>query len=214
MARAILGLIVAAALCGPRAEAATERFIYLQPLGEALPDEDVAMVSEALRAFYGLEVRALPRVELPAAAWYAPRRRWRAERILEFLDGRLPADGERVLGLTAADISTTKGKVFDWGVLGLGSLGGRSGVISTFRCRRGARNAQHARERLAKVAVHEIGHTRGLDHCPTRGCLMEDAEGRVATSDREYDLCPICRTRLIKLGRPAPEHPKIPWPRP
>jgi len=62
--------------------------------------------------------------------------------------------------------------------------------------------------------VHEIGHTLGLQHCPNVGCLMEDAEGKVATCDREYDLCAECRARLAANGH-ALERPRaIPWPRP
>jgi archaemetzincin len=188
--------------------------LYLQPLGQALPEEDVAIVVTALREIYGLEVRSLPRVELPSGAYYPPGKRYRAERLLDFLAPRLPADGLRILGLTAVDISTSKGKVYDWGILGLGSLDGASGVLSAFRCHKRSRGPQHARERLAKVAVHETGHTLGLDHCPQRGCLMEDAEGSVLTTDREYDLCPRCRDLLHRAGYVLPTTPRIPWPRP
>ena len=190
------------------------RIVYLQPLGDALPEADVALVETALREIYGIEVARLPRADLPPAAWYPPRKRWRAEKLLDFLRTRLPKDGIRILGLTAADISTTKGKIVDWGVLGLGDLTGEAGVISTFRCHKRARDAEHARERLAKVAVHEVGHTLGLDHCPTVGCLMEDAEGSVLTSDREYDLCPRCREKLRAAGGKLPSAPRLPWPRP
>jgi archaemetzincin len=210
----VLFLLTLACLAPREARAAAPAAIYIQPLGEALPEEDVALVVQALRAFYGLDVRALPRRPLPEAAYYAPRKRYRADRLLDHLAPLLPADGVRILGLTAADISTTKGKVYDWGVLGLASLDGKAGVISAFRCHRKARDAAHARERLAKVAVHEIGHTQGLDHCPTRGCLMEDAGGQVVSTDREHDLCPRCRERLTALGRAAPPKPAIPWPAP
>jgi archaemetzincin len=206
--------LVAVAVLAHPAAAAEKRVIYLQPLGAELPDADVAIVKTALIELYALEVAVLPRAELPRAAWYPPRRRWRAEKLLVFLRGQLPPDCVRVLGLTAADISTTKGKIEDWGVLGLGEDPGVAGVISTFRCHKRARNDQHARERLAKVAVHEIGHTLGLDHCPVRGCIMEDAEGSVLTSDREYDLCPRCRAQLAAGGRALPASPKIPWPKP
>jgi archaemetzincin len=190
------------------------RVLYIQPLGRELPAEDVALVKTALEAMIGLETKLLSREDLPAAAFYPLRRRYRAEKVLDHLDARLPPDGARILGLTGVDISTTKGRVTDWGVLGLGRIDGASSVISEFRCRMKSRGAAHARERLAKVAVHEAGHTLGLQHCPTRGCLMEDAEGRVATCDREYDFCARCRGLLAAAGRPLPPSPKIPWPRP
>jgi archaemetzincin len=216
--RALLALGPAAtiAVAAPRARTAStaRRFLYLQPLGDELPGDDSALVKTALEAMIGLAVKVLPRAALPAGAWYAPRRRYRADKLLDFLDGRLPADGTRILGLTGVDISTTKGAVHDWGVLGLGRIDGASSVISRFRCAMKSRGAAHARERLAKVAVHEAGHTLGLEHCPNRGCLMEDAEGQVATCDREYDFCARCRKLLAGAGRPLPAAPEIPWPRP
>jgi len=209
-----LGLGALGARVG-RAATDGRRVLYLQPLGADLPEVDVDLVKNALEGIVGIDVGLLPRAPLPPAAFYRPRHRWRADALLDFLDGRLPRDGVRILGLTGEDISTTKGSVHDWGVLGLGRLDGSSCVISEFRCRMKSTGPAHARERLAKVAVHEIGPTLGLPHCPTRGCLMEDAEGRVATCDREYDFCEaLCRPKLVAMGRALPPYPRIPWARP
>jgi archaemetzincin len=216
--RLLLGLGLSALAAFARARravgAAGRGPLYIQPLGAELAAADVELVRRALTSMIGLEVRLLPRAELPAAAFYPPRRRYRAERLLDALEARLPAGGSRILGLTGADISTTKGPVHDWGVLGLGRIAGASSVISEFRCRMKVHGAAHARTRLAKVAVHESGHTLGLEHCPTRGCLMEDAEGAVATCDREYDFCARCRRLAAEAGWPLPPSPKIPWERP
>lgn len=188
------------------------RTLYLQPLGDcAKPNRGTAQVAAALRAFYPIEVQVLPCQELPEDAYYPPRKRFRAERLLTYLNQRLPEGGWRILGLTDADISTSKGAYADWGVMGLGELPGTATVISSFRCRKKATDAAHAIERLAKVAVHEIGHTLGLPHCPTRSCLMEDAMGKVATTDRERDFCPRCRALAARHGFTITTQPAASW---
>jgi archaemetzincin len=220
-ARVTLGrrafLLAASALALVRtspARASAPRKVYIQPLGAALPAADSDLVRRALLAFYRIELSTLVMSALPRAAFYAKRRRYRAEKLLDFLDTRRPDDGFRILGLTAVDISTTKPPYEDWGILGLATLDGGACVLSSFRCKRGAKNPEHARIRLGKTAVHEIGHTFGLPHCPTYGCLMEDARGKVATTDREYDLCPKCRQRLIASGYELGDASAIPWPKP
>ena len=193
---------------------ARKRVLYLQPLGSRISDLDIAIVEKALLAFFSFDVKELERLPMPREAYYPPRRRYRAPRLLEILARGVSEGTHRVLGLTGADISCTKGDIYDWGVLGYAQINGPASVISIFRCRIGAKSKAHARVRLAKVAVHEIGHTLGLEHCPNRGCLMEDAHGKVSTCDREYDFCDRCRALLKALGTPITESPAIPWPRP
>jgi archaemetzincin len=179
-----------------RAGAAALPLVEVRPIGVAPGDADVDAVVAAIRAFFAVDVTVSAAVPLPRAAYYPPRGRYRAERLLDFLTKQAGSGARVALGLTTVDISTTKGRVFDWGVLGLATLDGRSAVLSSFRCKRGARDAGHARERFAKTAVHELGHSFGLEHCPTPGCLMHDGEGSVLTSDGETDFCPATRARL------------------
>jgi archaemetzincin len=186
----------------PFAEARADELplIEVKPIGVAPGEEDVSAVVSAIQAFYAVRVSVLPPSPLPRAAYYPARRRYRAERLLDFLVGEGQKGARVVLGLTTADISTTKGQYADWGVMGLATLDGKSAVLSSFRCKRGARNPAHARERFAKTAVHELGHSFGLEHCPTRGCLMHDGEGSVLTTDTETDFCEATRARLRAAG--------------
>jgi archaemetzincin len=176
-----------------------------------VPDVELALVRRALEAVFSESVSVLPNLALPKGAFYAPRSRYRAEKLLEFLRSRLPEGALRVAGITAADISTRKPPFEDWGILGLATIDGSTCVLSTFRCHRRAKNAEQARVRFAKTAVHELGHTFGLDHCPKRGCLMEDGGGSVLTTDRERDLCASCRERLDARGVLRTPPGVLPW---
>jgi len=118
--------------------------IYLLPLGSQLPDQEVSWAERALSAFYVFEVTKLPPIDLPDSAFNRARTRYRAERLLDLLTEQAPKDAFRVLGLTGVDISTTKGKFEDWGILGLATIDGRACVISTFRTRRATKTAEAA----------------------------------------------------------------------
>lgn len=196
-----LGL--AALAWAPEVWAKPAPWIVLQPLsatGATLPSPAIAAVARALNTFFAIELTVAKPLTLPRSAYYAKRRRYRAERLLDFLVAGAQPGARVTLGLTDVDISTSKGANEDWGVLGLATLDGRSAVLSSFRCRRGAKDAAHVRQRFAKTAVHELGHSFGLEHCPVAGCIMHDGEGSVLTTDTEHDLCPETRARLAAQG--------------
>jgi archaemetzincin len=132
-------------------------------------------------------------VDLPASAYYHPRNRYRADSLINYLRQQTYS-GHVTIGVTNRDISTSKGKVIDWGVMGLGLCPGNACVVSGFRLKKEA-----AAEQLYKVAVHELGHTFGLPHCSDPHCYMRDADGENPT-DEENDFCSQCKPRLKKAG--------------
>ncbi len=53
-------------------------------------------------------------------------------------------------------------------------------------------------DRLLKIALHEVGHLEGLEHCPYPLCLMHEDDYEFSL-DLKQALCPACIKQLTKL---------------
>ncbi len=158
------------------------------------------LLKSEIELFYACDVIILPKQNLPDFAYYEPRNRYKADSLLKFLKMKLPKEYNFILGITNKDISTKDETYEDWGIFGLGFLGGPSCVVSDFRLKKSAKDINHLHERLIKVVLHELGHTFGLPHCTAdNSCLMEDADGTIKSVDREEKyLCESCKKKLPK----------------
>lgn len=170
--------------------------IALLPYGDISAGRAEALKS-ALDQAFTLPVTLLASQLLPPEAWYQPRRRYRAEKLLAHLRTVQPPAYRVVIGLTDQDISTTKGVHPDWGIFGLGEVGGRACVVSTWRLGAKSASEDKRRERMGKVGVHEVGHVLGLHHCPAPRCVMRDAESSIQTVDEESGgFCAACAAKI------------------
>ncbi len=197
MNRFLLTVVVFAALfLGPASARGLKPLVALQPLGTFDTTMTRAIV-DGIKATFSVETAVLAEKPIPESAYYAPKKRYRAEKILRNLETDSDIRYTRIAGLTNFDISTTKGAYYDWGIFGLGMYNGRACVISTFRLKKGKASKAVLTERLIKVVNHELGHTFGLWHCPNQCCLMEDAQGTIKTVDRETGkFCADCAAQL------------------
>lgn len=165
--------------------------VFVQPF-DNIDTASVSYVAEELsRIIPGVRVQAA--IRLPQQAYYKSRNRYRADSIIRYL-ASMTFGNDVTLGLTIQDISTTKGNVKDWGVMGLGYCPGKACVASSFRLTAKTKDSQ-----FFKVAIHELGHTMGLPHCPEKTCYMRDAEGGNPT-DEEYGFCDRCKIYLKNKG--------------
>ncbi|PBQ33306.1 Zn-dependent protease [Sphingobacteriaceae bacterium] len=171
----------------------TEKVIIInvQPLGDFSAKQTSFIVNE-LKKVYSKVILNKP-INFPKSAYYEPRKRYRADSLIKFLRGITEQD-HVTIALTDKDISTTKGKVQDFGIMGLGYQPGRSCVVSTFRLAKQNLNTQ-----FFKVAVHELGHTQGLPHCSVKTCYMRDAEGKNHLEE-ETCFCETCGKHLSDRG--------------
>jgi archaemetzincin len=173
------------------------RVVAIIPMG-AVDLAHLEAVAAVVQQRTDVQVRMDPQRQLPTAAYFARRKRWRAETILDSIELEPPAGAWKVIVVTAAEISTTKGAIQDWGIGGLGLIGGRSCVVSTFLLRKYSKSEETLRRRLADLTFHELGHTFGLEHCPKESCVMADAKGKLIQSlDRTFGrFCDACRRRV------------------
>jgi archaemetzincin len=194
--------LIAAVLCCALTQAVAQQPlpISIRPLG-AVDSSVIRATSAAIERVYAFPVRVDSALPLPRSAWYAPRERYRAEKLLAYLNGLPDGHSLKVIGITASDISTTKGDIKDWGIMGLAGLDGQACVVSTFRLRKRHASDSLFYARVGKVVIHELGHTLGLPHCPVKGCIMEDAGGTIKTVDAEWGFCPACKEILGKILR-------------
>jgi len=160
--------------------------VGLLPMGD-LPTTLLSWLSDALASF-GIVCAIHPSVPVPARARDPSQARCDADAILRILAAS-PHEGT-LLAVTAEDLGA-EGREF---VFGLASA--RDGVAIVSLARLEAGEPGKFRDRLRKEAVHEIGHTLGLDHCANPGCVMYFSATILDTDEKRAAFCGRCRGRL------------------
>lgn len=165
--------------------------IIIQPFDEFSKNETNTIASELKKVYSKIIINK--NIPFPSNSINPTGKRYLADSLIKFLSKQAPKN-TLIIGLTNKDISTQKGEIKDWGVFGLGYCPGKSCVASNYRLKGKNRN-----DKLFKVAIHELGHTQGLPHCPEKTCLMRDAKGKDVL-DEEKEFCNKCKQVLINAN--------------
>ncbi len=152
-----------------------------------------------LAATFRLEVEVGPPAFDPEVAFDPSRGQYNSRILLAQLLQQ--TSGGRVVGVTNVDLFIP---VLTY-VFGEAQLGGPAAVVSSHRLDNrlyGLPDNRHLTfERLVKEAIHELGHTYGLIHCPDGRCVMASS-----TYVEEIDLksdrfCDRCLERVREAAR-------------
>ncbi len=133
-------------------------------------------------------------LKLKEDSWDQKRGQYQADSILDSIPVASPED--RHLGILDADIYAF-GLNF---VFGEADARLKKALISVKRLRQEFYGLT-ADEDLFKArtlieAIHELGHTYGLKHCPNANCVMHFSNSIRDTDKKGWKFCPICQKKL------------------
>jgi archaemetzincin len=124
------------------------------------------------------------------------RRQYHSTEILKRIMQEQPAASWKVLGVTELDLYIP---VLTF-VFGEAQLADGGAVVSAHRLRQEfyglPSNPELLRQRLLKEALHELGHTYGLRHCPDYSCVMSASNGVERIDVKSANFCAACVREL------------------
>ena len=173
-----------------------EHTIVISPIGDPGAGEDFfAPLRTALHDAFGHETEIIPLLD-EEDLWLDPvRKQYHSTPILETLAILAPPTAIKVLAITKVDLFIP----ILTHVYGEAQLGGRTCILSTHRFGEGlspGAGVEIFRCRVEKEAVHELGHTFNLRHCPDLTCVMHYCRS-VRDVDRKFSrFCRYCAILL------------------
>jgi archaemetzincin len=128
----------------------------------------------------------------PAFAYHPERSQYHSTALLEHLS-RLGNAAELLVGVTAVDLYIP---ILTF-VFGEAQVGGAAAVVSYHRLQQQFYGLEAddglLQERLAKEAIHEVGHIFGLHHCDDYECVMATSHAVEWLDLKGAALCGSCR---------------------
>ena len=169
--------------------------INLIPLGNI----DLSLLdklSEDLQLKFSADCQILKALDLPPIAYNSERNQYQAGKILERISElKLPVRS-KTLGIYDVDLYTADSNF----VFGQAEMGDRDCVISLFRLNPEFYGQEFDEQifysRILKEAVHELGHTFRLYHCPDAKCVMHFSNSLKDTDYKSSEFCKRCKSEL------------------
>jgi len=172
-----------------------EQALYLVPVGEV--DEEIPIfLCRELEQTLGIKCETGPGLDCPSYAYNLRREQYLSSSILRRVGQLDLPKAYRLLGVVDLDLYVPELNF----VFGQASMKGKEAVIALPRLRESfyglPDDPDLFRQRVVKEAVHEVGHTLGLGHCPDPSCVMHFSNSLQDTDIKGQSFCASCRAKL------------------
>lgn len=170
------------------------------PVGD-VPESTLQIIADHITGRFKLTTQILPPLEQPEYAFDERRLQYNAGIIIEAMEAMQFGNHDKVIGVLNNDLFIP---IFTH-VFGEARQGGKCGLVSLFRLMKNSDGSTPPKslvlERVAKVALHELGHLLDLLHCEHKKCLMHFSGGVDEVDNMSLELCEYCTIYLQdKLG--------------
>jgi len=179
-----------------------ESKIYLVPVGK-IEEWILKTLDDHLEETFKCEVETGKGMRVPQEAYNSRRNQYFSSFILNKLRQAIkPAKPQKILAISDVDLYVESLNF----VFGEAELGGHFAIISLARLRQSFYGFPGDKalflERAKKEAVHELGHTFGLRHCPNPECVMHFSNSLRDTDRKRASFCSRCQELLKKSIAP------------
>ena len=164
----------------------------------SVPERALEWIEKAAAEWFPLPIRRLGALAIPEGAYDRKRGQYQSVEMMKMLAQQAPSDALRILGVTDVDLAIPM-LTF---LFGQAQFDGRVAIVSLCRLHQEFYGLPPddalLRERTVKEALHELGHTFGLAHCPDTKCAMSLAThiGLVDAKNEQY--CDRCGLQLVQ----------------
>ena len=172
----------------------SEHIILISPVGDLSAELTEAIAGEIKRVF-GFSTAIESVLQDLSFALDQNRNQHHSTMILGQLAANTPARAIKVIAIAQVDLFIP----ILTHVYGEAQLGGTACIVSTFRLNEGRSGMNISRkymDRIVKEAIHELGHTFNLRHCPEDSCIMHYCRNEEDVDRKSDELCRYCKVML------------------